>query len=356
MAYEIDLLRKLLHFNSPAYLVYHVTYKCNSKCSFCFNWQSLNNTDKNELTLFDVEKLAKNLPYLMQLTLSGGEPTLRDDLPEICHIFYKWSKINLITLPTNGLNPDRISNIANKILKLAPKTHLRMVLTINGDESLHDRLSGIPGAFKQVLETYKQLENLRSKNSFMTIDLITVLNKENQSVIPETSNFIKKYLSVNTHLITLVRGNIKNPEIKEFDPDIYYNMAKKYSHTYKRNKNKPFAKILDVINQMNMETIYHTFKLRSAQLPCVAGKKLIMVSPEGVMRPCEYLDKSFGNLKDANFSVNELLNNSEGHKIQKYIRKSRCFCTWECSTQANIIYNPLVWPIILLRYIIDKAI
>ena len=43
--------------------------------------------------------------------------------------------------------------------------------------------------------------------------------------------------------------------------------------------------------------------------PCVAGKKLIVVSEEGQVFPCEILgkDKSFGNLRDYSMDVTSLL-------------------------------------------------
>lgn len=356
MKNEIDILKKLKYFNSPSYLVYHVTFRCDSMCSYCFNWKTRNCKDKNELSINDIEKLAKGFPNLMQLTLSGGEPTLRDDLPEICAIFSKTSKVNLITLPTNGLNTNRIITAVNTIIKNVPDIHLRMVLTLNGLESLHNRITGVTGAFKGVIETYRELESIRKKNKNMTVDIITVLSNENQGSIPELAEFIKKYLDVNTHLITLVRGDLKNPGIKNVDPKIYYNLANTYSKTHKRNKNKPFSKLIDVISKINIKTIYKTISSSSCQLPCLAGKKLLLVTADGILKPCEYIDKTFGDLKEMDFDVNKLLNSTEYKNLCDYIRSSGCFCSWECSTQANIIYNPYIWPKIFWKYLLGKRI
>ncbi|MDD5773555.1 MAG: radical SAM protein [bacterium] len=354
MAYETALFKKLLHFKAPAYLIFHVTYRCNSKCSFCFNWKLLNRPEHNkEMSLNDIEKLARNFPYLMQLTLSGGEPTLRDDLPDICYLFIRFSKVNIITIPTNGLNPGRTLKILKNICRRLEKTHLRIVLTINGPESLHDNLSGVPGAFQQVMKTFKGLVSLRQEYNNITIDVVTVLTKINCSFIPEIAGFVRNHLDINTHTLILVRGDIPNPEYKEIAPKTYLSCSKIINNTYKSNPNKPFSGILKVISELNTDIVYRTITSNHAQLPCLAGKKLIVVNPEGIVMPCEYLNKPFGDLKKTNFDLKKIINCSQVKEILKHIQKSGCYCHWECSTQANIFYNPAVWPKIIWKYLME---
>ncbi len=351
MANERALLEKLVYFNYPAYLIFHVTNRCNSNCIYCFNWKKLNSIDKNnELNLKEIELIAKELPHLMQLTFSGGEPTQRDDLPEICYLFCKHSKVNLITLPTNGLNPDRLFEIVKTIRKKTPDTYLRVVLTLNGMENLHDKLSGIKGSFQKNIESFNKIESIRNIDKFINIDIVTLLLKENEPEIEAVTDFIRKNLKVNSHLLILVRGNIKNPQNKLVDPEVYYSYAKKITKTVNRNKQKPFSRISEVITEMSVDKIFDIIVNNQAVLPCLAGKKLLVIDPDGNLRPCEYLDKSFGSLRNNNFHINKLLKNNNGKEICDYIKKSGCFCTWECSMQANIIYNPFVWPEIAMRF------
>ena len=37
--------------------------------------------------------------------------------------------------------------------------------------------------------------------------------------------------------------------------------------------------------------------------PCVAGKKLVVISETGIVKPCEILNDEIGNLKDFNFDI-----------------------------------------------------
>ena len=66
----------------PVSLIFFVTSKSNLLCKHCFYWEELN-LPKNELSLEEIEKVARSLPNLLTVSLTGGEPYLRPDLPQI---------------------------------------------------------------------------------------------------------------------------------------------------------------------------------------------------------------------------------------------------------------------------------
>ena len=75
------------HKNSPAIALVDVTYRCNLKCPVCYA-AALNEKGKNiEPSLEDVRKIYQHFRGLEQPPVCamnvGGEPTVRDDLPEI---------------------------------------------------------------------------------------------------------------------------------------------------------------------------------------------------------------------------------------------------------------------------------
>ncbi|MBF0194856.1 MAG: 4Fe-4S cluster-binding domain-containing protein, partial [Magnetococcales bacterium] len=96
----------------PWYLILYVTSRCNQKCNMCFYWQELNNFKKSqEFTLDEYKKIAQNFPDLFQLTITGGEPTLRDDLADIVEIFYKTCRPRRVTIASNGSRPDQLERL-----------------------------------------------------------------------------------------------------------------------------------------------------------------------------------------------------------------------------------------------------
>jgi len=53
------------------------------------------------------KKIASHLGRLWQVTLSGGEPFLREDLDQICSVFSRVNSARILTIPTNSLHPKR---------------------------------------------------------------------------------------------------------------------------------------------------------------------------------------------------------------------------------------------------------
>jgi len=74
----------------PVSLIFFVTSRCNLLCRHCFYWEELNKK-KGELELPEIEKIAKSLPNLLTVSLTGGEPYLRPDLPEIASAFEQYA-------------------------------------------------------------------------------------------------------------------------------------------------------------------------------------------------------------------------------------------------------------------------
>jgi MoaA/NifB/PqqE/SkfB family radical SAM enzyme len=79
---------------------WQITSRCNMHCGICSFWREPHpRTD--ELSLEGVRQIAENLrPFApLVISMAGGEPLLRRDLPEIASIL---AKDHFFTLITNG--------------------------------------------------------------------------------------------------------------------------------------------------------------------------------------------------------------------------------------------------------------
>ncbi len=83
------------------YLLFFITSKCDATCRHCFFHKSTNKP-MNELTVDEIEKISSNMDDFLQLTLTGGDAALREDLPDIAEIFARNNKVLNITIGTNG--------------------------------------------------------------------------------------------------------------------------------------------------------------------------------------------------------------------------------------------------------------
>ena len=92
------------------------TPTCNFMCPYCHNWETLIEEHLAPLDFSDILSFLKKRQGIMDgVVISGGEPTLMDDLPE------KIKKIKelgyLVKLDTNGSNPEMLKElIDNKLI------------------------------------------------------------------------------------------------------------------------------------------------------------------------------------------------------------------------------------------------
>jgi MoaA/NifB/PqqE/SkfB family radical SAM enzyme len=94
--------------NAPVETTFFVTSRCNAACSYCFYSKNLNQS-ANELSPSEIGRLFSSFGPLIRVLISGGEPFLRDDLPQIIHAICKHSNPHHITIPTNGLLTGKIT-------------------------------------------------------------------------------------------------------------------------------------------------------------------------------------------------------------------------------------------------------
>jgi len=56
------------------------------------------------------------------------------------------------------------------------------------------------------------------------------------------------------------------------------------------------------------------------------------------------VDKMIGNVRDVDYDFKKLWYSPRADEIRRYIRDTKCFCTYECFLTVNILFNPLVLP------------
>lgn len=87
---------------------------CNFRCPFCHNGESVLNTDSS-IPFADIRNYLHSRQGIIDaVTISGGEPTLMDNLEQ--RIIYFREMGLKIKLDTNGSNPDVLRNLLDKNL------------------------------------------------------------------------------------------------------------------------------------------------------------------------------------------------------------------------------------------------
>jgi molybdenum cofactor biosynthesis enzyme MoaA len=95
------LFKAALFHDAPVYVQFYVTARCNLTCAQCNIIYA--NSDVRECTLDEVERIADNFAKMgvAIVLLTGGEPYVREDLPEIVYAFE--SRGVHVRMQTNGI-------------------------------------------------------------------------------------------------------------------------------------------------------------------------------------------------------------------------------------------------------------
>src|ERR1044071_317065 len=110
----VQLLRSTKRAKRLGTVILFVTSRCNAFCRTCFYHEELN--QPGDLTFEQIEKISRTMPPITDLWLSGGEPTLRGDVPEIIDLFVTRNHVNRVIIPTNGLIKTRVYEIVERAL------------------------------------------------------------------------------------------------------------------------------------------------------------------------------------------------------------------------------------------------
>ena len=88
--------------------------KCNFRCEYCHNWNTLIAANDNEDLIFDdiLSFLKKRVGILDGVVISGGEPTLMPNLEEKIRAIRELDYS--IKLDTNGTHPEVIKDLVSK--------------------------------------------------------------------------------------------------------------------------------------------------------------------------------------------------------------------------------------------------
>jgi radical SAM protein with 4Fe4S-binding SPASM domain len=156
-----------------------VTYRCNNDCAHCYNARERNYPElKTDEWKQIIDKLwALGVPHII---FTGGEATLRDDLPEL--IKHAESNGQITGLNTNAR---RLAD-ARYVQTLVDAGLDHVQVTVEScDEQIHDEMMRSKGAFKQTIQGLKNA--LASKLYVMTN---TTMLKSNVHKIPEALDFL----------------------------------------------------------------------------------------------------------------------------------------------------------------------
>ena len=303
-----------------------VTYRCNARCTMCNRYKAPSKPEE-EISIETIKKL----PKMYFTNITGGEPFIREDLPEIVRELYK--KSDRIVISTNGFFTDRIIKLCEEF----PNVGIR--ISIEGLEETNNKIRGLEDGFNKGYSTLKKLVEMKhpdvgfgmtvqdanAKDLVPLYDLSNELNMEfataslhNSFYFVEAKNIIHDRLMVAKEFEKLINKLLES------------NSPKKWFRAY-----------------FNHGLINYIFGQKRL-LPCDMAFDTFFIDPYGDVMPCNGTKEKevMGNLNEQTWD--ELWNSEQAEKVRNKVRHCdrQCWMIGSVSPAMHkYIWKPACWVI-----------
>ncbi|MBI1292189.1 radical SAM protein [bacterium] len=319
------------------HLYVFITMRCNAKCDHCFCWEDLN-VGIPEMTLPQLERIADTITPLEMICFSGGEPTLRRDLVDVLGLFGARGKAKCLKINTNGLNPGRIEEIAVRFKEAHPGVGLEFQFSLDGLEETHDRIRGVPGNFRKVLESMRRVKELGARFPALAGGALTVVTSLNYRELVALNDRLREEIGPDVgHGFELMRDVATTawslhpdaaesgvgPKNMELPPrEAFAEIAEAYRLILRRSPILANAFYLHNLAQLR------AVETGREQIKCVtAGQSVGVLYSNGDVAACEFT-KPFANLATHDFDFMALWNSDAAN--QRRAQLGKCYCIHGC--------------------------
>lgn len=287
-----------------------VTYHCNSRCKMCNIWQI-----QNPLNL-DMKAIENLSPHLKYINISGGEPFLRPDLPELIEEIKKRNKEVKIIISSNGLASDLIKSQMEKIIKIDPTIGVR--ISIDGLKEKHEEIRGVQGIYDQDMKTIENLRDLGIKNLGISF---TLMDSNVNDLLP-----VYKWAEENN--LQFAMALVQNSDIYFKKDDNELTFIKKASVAL----NKIVEDELKSFNPKRWGRAYYDYGLK---VYAESGKRLLktgaaldslFVDVDSKVYPSNLINEELGDLKEK--SLDNIWKSKKAQEIRHKILDNKITESW----------------------------
>jgi MoaA/NifB/PqqE/SkfB family radical SAM enzyme len=314
----------------PFKVTWMLTDRCDCRCQGCLIWKR---DKRREMSAAEIGAVLKDAPSLRWVNLTGGEPFLRDDMVEVVLAARAaLPSLAVVDFPTTGQRTDVILRDVRAMSKMGiPK--LFVTCSLEGPPALHDELRGRPGAFENMIRTYRGLRAMEGVDVFLGM----TLTARNAAHVDEA--------------LAAVRDRVPGAGWK----DVHFNVYTESGHYYENldaDARAPDA-VQGVIDRAlrSREGSWHpTDRIEAAYLrllpeflrtgrsplPCKSLRAVVFIDAGGDVHPCTVYGRRLGNVKEA--SLYEILDGAEARDARRVVRRDACPGCWTpCEAHPTIV-------------------
>jgi radical SAM protein with 4Fe4S-binding SPASM domain len=266
-----------------------LTYRCQNRCFFCYASSPERGRSVPEMTTGEVKLVLDKIvdqARVPTVSFTGGEPTLRADLPEL--VAYARERSLRTNLITNGIrcgDEDYVARLAEAGLNSA------QVSVEAGDAATHDAVVDHPGAFERTIQGVRNF-----KAAGVHVHTNTTINDRNLDALPALVDLLgemgQEYLSMNMVIRTGGAVGV---------PDVNYERIGEIVVTLKERAE--FHGMRFVWYSPVPHCLFNPIVYGLGSQSCSAADGLLSIAPDGQVLPCSSFEHGVGNLVSEEFET-----------------------------------------------------
>jgi MoaA/NifB/PqqE/SkfB family radical SAM enzyme len=311
----------------PRKLRFAATKRCNSRCAMCSAWKG-DDTAANEISAEEIWTIAQRnrwfLARISHVSMTGGEPTLRRDLPKLVRVVAEAFPRASLNINTNGFDTRRVLASVNEILGFHRR--LCVMVSLDGLGEAHNAVRGVRGVFPHVVETIDRLIALRERGKKLSVEVNFVLTNLNSDQMLPVFHFCRER-GVAFNPIHPVYGQLYANEETEIGLD----------RAAVRQFLSDLIEIQRTAGSLALRELEHQLRGYPRDFDCWAGRTMFLIESDARIFPNGGCPPAFclGNLREFGYRFRALLRSRHARLILRRLRSCR-LCRIPCETITTL--------------------
>jgi len=337
---------KHIRTQCPESVTLFLTHRCNLNCSMC--GQSKMTRPFDEMKIGELTKVIDEIaPFKPSITLYGGEPFLYSDITSLVgHIKSKGLHLTVIT---NGTLLERYAAM------LVDKRVDVISVSIDGAETIHDRIRGKTGAFQEISKGVRAINENKDKHKskkpiINIVCTISGINYRNLTDMIHVAEELKADTLNFHHLIFMDRRTALSQDgsfadkpgkiscdwqgfIVDDKTDIEPGILMEEMEKVRRSRAPFLINFYPNLDNDEVGAYYSAGDTgpKSPNRRCLSPWMAAYIYPDGSVKPCLAFDYTAGNVREKGFL--DIWSGESLERFRKMLKGERAFPACERCTE-----------------------
>jgi MoaA/NifB/PqqE/SkfB family radical SAM enzyme len=283
----------------PTVLIYNCTFVCDARCTMCNNWKR--GDRKGDMTLEELDGVMNHEFWgaVENLNISGGEPTTRNDLPEMVEMFQRrMPRLRKVGINTTGLTPHRAIPMLTRIVKFCADKGLPFSarVSLDGIGDIHNQVRMVKSGFDKAVKTIDAMQALSAEYPNFSFGIAATIFGKN---LEDAKNILTwaraRDLDIVFNMLRFTDNMLGNRDLED---DIGF---KEREEEFMRQFFLERVQEESVLSGQAFMYLHYADMIANGYkrtMPCPFRTQGLLLNPDGTLFYCEN-SKPLGNVRDA---------------------------------------------------------